>query len=132
MITHTISVVELLWTIIALIGLYLCGRLLILSLSDVQWLKENELNGLRQHAAISSVFIYLTMSMTQFSFMLIGIIAMILPSPNNHVQPFTYVITGVFISMSVFKSIMALLINHRRDELRLMLMKERDGNVLPT
>lgn len=131
--THTISLVEILWTVISAMGLWFCGRLFLRAMGDVRWLKENELNGLRQHAATSSVFIYVTMSATQFGYVLIGVIAMILPSPNNHVQPLTYVITAVFITMSVIKTTMAYIINERREALRHMILKEREHeDVLPT
>lgn len=125
MITHTISVVEVLWTSVCAFGLFYAVQLLLRAMNDVRWLIVHDMNGLRRHAAISSVLIYMGMTMTQLGYVIIGIIAMILPSPNNKVQPLTYVITAVFITMSVFKTLISFALNRRRDEL-VKMVKERE------
>lgn len=117
MITHTISIPELLWTVWCAIGLVFLVVLLFKSLTDWIWVITNRINGIREYAAINSVIVFSSMALTQFVFVLIGIIAMLEPSPNQKVQTLSYVIGSLFSLASASKTIFAIILVIRKKRL---------------
>lgn len=117
MITHTVSVVELLWTTFCLVGLVFNARQLRRAVVDVSDLRRLRINSIREYAAITTVLMFLTWTITQFMFVLVGAIAMTSVSPNNKVTPTSYVITVAFILISALFALAGYVIDIRRSKL---------------
>jgi len=116
--THTISVPELIWTLWCGAGLGYLIKLLVGAIKDWKWIIHNGANGIREYDAINSVLIFATMNITQLAFVIIGLIAMTQPPAiAGHVSSLTYVNAAVFVFASSVKTILAVIISTRKQNL---------------
>lgn len=100
--THTISLPELVWTCVSAFGLYFALRLYLRAVNDMRWLVRLGMNSDREQAARILIVTYGLIAFSQLSSTVIGLIAMALPTANvGEVNPFTYVIAAVFILKSL-------------------------------
>jgi len=117
-ITHTISIPELIWTLWCLVGLLYCLRLFWSSIQDWRYLTERGLDSIREYAAVNSVLIFATMTTTHLSFVVVGIVAMSIPPSTQHViAPIYYVMAGIFMFTSSVKTLLAIIITTRKNNL---------------
>lgn len=115
MITHTISLLELLWTIIALVGLGFITALFVRTCGDYIIAKHyNGSKQLRLYAAMTSVLIFTGGLLTQISYVAVGIVAMTQPSTHEHTTTANYITASIFIIASFISVIFAILIYRRR------------------
>lgn len=116
--THTISAPELIWTVWCSAGLLFLLKLLRDAVVDWRWVIKSGHNSVREYAAINSVLVYTTMTLTELVFVIAGIVAMMIPPPvQQTVSPLTYTLTGLFITASAGKTIMAVIISIRKETL---------------
>lgn len=114
LITHTVSVVEVIWTVICSLGLLYNTKLLYDAVEDHVNVKKNRINGIRSYAAMTTAIMFGSWTLIQFMFVMVGVISMLLPSPAGNVQPLTYILTVVFIFASAFMTVTAYTTNSRR------------------
>lgn len=128
-ITNTITVLELVWTIVAACGLVFMILLLHRSYEDREWLMDTKANGdkdLRQYVATTSFLIFIGGFVTQLTYTIVGIIAMTNPNLNNSSQPhlkqlFT---SALFIISSCLGTIFAGIIYTRRIRITKAVLKK--------
>jgi hypothetical protein len=121
LITHTVSVPELLWTLFCLIGLIYSTKLFRRAVGNLSFLKDGGINYSREYSATTTIWIFGGMMFSQFIYVVIGVAAMLLPSPNEVVHPFTFVVTIAFICSSAIMSVIAYVIEARKEQLIQML-----------
>lgn len=116
-ITHTITVLELVWTIVATVGLLFNTLLVWRAFGDRNWLIYYKANGdhdLRTYVALTSILIFAGGVSTQFSYFTIGCVALTQPSPGGHVHVPQIVSSIIFIAASIVGTVLAGLIYSRR------------------
>lgn len=116
-ITHTISVLEVVWTASALFGLLFTAMLLLRTLGDRRWLYETNANGdrdLRRTVAMTSVLIFAGGVCTQLSYLVVGLLAM--TQGNGHPNKTQIAVSVIFVGSSIIGAIMAGVIYVRRTE----------------
>lgn len=62
--------------------------------------KIRRINSIREYAAITTLTLFLALVMVQIMFVVVGLLAMTVPSPNGRVQPLSYIITAAFVIVS--------------------------------
>lgn len=136
--THTISLPELLWTVWCTAGLIFLLKLTRDAVRDWQWVIHSNHNGVREYAAINSVIVFCSMTLTQLVFVIIGLIAMMqVPAVQDQVSPLTYVIAGLFMLASASKTVFAIILVVRKENLvgkiedGTWVYKERNEDSLP-
>lgn len=113
--THTITILELVWTLSALFGLVFTVKLLVRSVGDYYWLLDSNANGereVRKNVGITSMIIFGGGVFTQFIYFIIGILAM--TQPNLHLTTVRVISSLFFICGSIVGSILAGVIYKRR------------------
>src|SRR4051812_6605240 len=96
-VTHTISVPEVVWTVVTGIGLYINFTLTRGVFKDLSDLREAKINHIREFAAVSSVLSESLKLFIQFCFFSVGVIAMFIPAQNRGTVPtFQWVLTMMF------------------------------------
>lgn len=118
-VTHTISALEIIWTVIAVIGVLFTSQLVYKSVQDYDWLLTENANGdreLRRYVGLTSIMIYAGGIVTQLGYLAIGIVAMT-QSNRGGEQPSKaqVAISIIFIACSGIGSILAGIIYKRRD-----------------
>jgi prolipoprotein diacylglyceryltransferase len=116
-ITHTITVLELVWTIVAVCGLIFNGLLMLRALQDHDWLIHSSVNGdhdLRTYVALTSIFIFSGGFLTQLGYVVVGVIAMNFPSSGVHPHTPQIVTACIFIAGSLIGTTLAAIIYIRR------------------
>lgn len=118
-ITHTITLLELIWTVNALIGFFFMLRLLWRAIQDREWLIESKsINGdrrLRKYVSVTSILIYLGGAVTQFSYSAIGFVAMTQANLHAQVTAAQILTSAIFIGSSIVGSVLAYHIFKRRE-----------------
>jgi len=129
-ITSTISLPEILWTVICFIGLIYTFKLFIKAVGSLKFLKLGGINHARSYSAITTIWVFGSMTFSQFIYVLIGVFAMAQPSPGDIVHPLTYAIFTAFICSSAIMAMIAYIIEARKEQLIKMLLEieERNGN----
>lgn len=125
--THTISWVELAWTLFTALGCVFAGKLLFRATEDLYYIRGREINGYREFAAVTTIRLFIFLTLIQFIYTVIGIAAMTQPPPYNpgqHPPTLNVVIGSVFVVTSFFFDIMAYITNVRKRRLVGMLQKE--------
>lgn len=113
-ITHTVSLVEVIWTLVSLFGLYFNMHVLIRAAGDFLSVKVRRINSIREYAATTTLQLFITLVIVQLMFVVDGILAMTVPSPNNRVQPLSYVITASFVIVSFVLALLGFMQDRRR------------------
>lgn len=114
MVTHTISVTELVWTLFCLVGFFYNLRILRRALGDLFDLKKRKINSIREYAARLTVFVYGMLTFVQFVFSLMGLLAMLIPptSGTTAVNSLQLLLTLGFLTVSAVMALGAF-INER-------------------
>jgi hypothetical protein len=116
--THTISLVEVIWTLVSVIGCFYVTKLFSKALGDWVTLKLNRINSIREFAARVVVLTYALLTIVEFGFVLAGVFAMASPSPMvGRVSPVSYALTGDFLTLDVLLTGGAYIIEHWRQQL---------------
>jgi hypothetical protein len=113
--THTITLMEAIWTPFCLFGLLMASRLLSRAAGDLVVLRVSKINSIREYAAMTTLYLFATVCVIEFVFTLIGFVAMSLP--NARVTTGGYVIGSLFICVTFALSIMLFLVERRRQVL---------------
>lgn len=101
-ITNTISLPELIWTVVAIFGAYYVSKGLRRSTGNLRYLRVMGWNSTREDAARISVLIFSTFMFVELMNVTAGIIVMTIPSASpKSVHPFTYVVATVFIIKAI-------------------------------
>ena len=122
-ITSTISLPEILWTVFCFIGLLYSLRLFIRAVGSLKFLKLGGFNHTRSYSAITTIWVFASMTFSQFIYVLIGVFALAQPSPGNIIRPTTYAIFIAFVCSSAIMTIIAYIIEARKDQLIKMLLE---------
>lgn len=112
--THTISLVELIWTFGCLPGLFFNTRVFRRAVGDLATLRVRRINSIREFSAITSMTLFGYLALVQYMFVFIGLIAMLAPNPHDRTSTTGYAITVTFLLVSVMSSGIAFLIDKRR------------------
>lgn len=64
--------------------------------------------------------------MIQMVFIIVGTVALMLPSPENNIQPLTWVITALFVFSSFIFSLGAYVLNARKERLFKMIRDQKE------
>jgi len=123
--THTISVVEVVWTIFCGLGLYFNVSLFWRASIDLAALRLNKINHIREHAAVTHVLSFAGMSFVQFVMLLIGLMAMTIP--DNPVSKFRYAVATIFIIVSFVLALLGWVQESRRRHLLRMIADDVEG-----
>ena len=92
----TVSVLEIVWTTLAVIGIIVCGRGWGIQGRNKNKLKKSKLNGVRMIAATESVRQERMATLQQVAFLIVGIVAMYNPPNTASANPaWTSIIIGV-------------------------------------
>jgi len=113
-VTHTISVVEIIWTVVSGIGLYFNLHVFWRAAGDFLTVKIRKINSIREYAAVTTLQLFTALVIIQLMFVVDGGLAMTVPSPNNKVQPLTYIITASFILVSALMALVGFMQDRRR------------------
>lgn len=104
--THTISILEVLWTIPCLIALFYFQSLFRRAMNDMRWLRNEHINGNRRDAARIPIVVFGMLTTIWTLFTMLGVFAMIIPPANRaSTSPLAYVTAFAFISASVSAAI---------------------------
>lgn len=112
--THTISIVELIWTFGCLPGLYYNGRIFRRAVGDLVVLRVRRINSIREYSATTSLILFGYLTLIQAMFVTIGVIALTAPNPSSRVPATGYAITASFLILSVLSSGIAFAVDRRR------------------
>lgn len=108
MITHTISLTELIWTFFSFIAFVYNFRITRRSLQDLDYVRVRKINSIREYSARLTVVTYTSWTVVQGVFVLMGAIAMtIAPTTNRAVTPFQIVLTSGFLAVSILLAVIA-------------------------
>lgn len=128
MITHTISILELSWTLIALVGLGFQIALFHRVMDD--YIIADHYDGkrlFRRYAAKTSVFIFLGGLLQQVAFVIVGMVAMTQPAIHQRITTANYISGFTFIFSSLLSVGFAAIIYHRRMKIVTMLELEENS-----
>lgn len=116
MITHTISLPELVWTITTAFGTIFCARITNRAIIDLISLRIRRINSIREYAAITTLWCFVTWTLVEFSFCMAGVNAMTVPNPDSKIHPPAqqYITLGIFEFMSFLLAWAAFTIDRRR------------------
>lgn len=103
-------------------------RLLQRAVGDLVFLWKQGVNNYREYSAITTVWIFGVLSTNQFIYTIIGVVLMFIPSPNDKVQPATYLIAGSFLASSFIFDIVAFIVEARKQHLLEMILREEEKN----
>jgi hypothetical protein len=117
LITHTITLTELIWTALCAPGLGLTTRLFFKAGGDLVELKLRRINSIREFAAVTTMILYGCLTLVQFMFVVIGVFLMFIPNNAHPYSPGQYVVATAFITVSAIFDITLLVLEARRQEL---------------
>lgn len=117
LVTHTISIVELLWTLFTFVGLIFNAKQLRSAVGDFIELRRRRINSIREYAATTTVYMFTTWTLVQGMMVGVGVLAMTVPSPGARVQPTSYAISAAFIGVSAMLGIGGYVMDKRRSAL---------------
>lgn len=112
--THTISLLEVIWTPFCFVGFVISARLLWRSGTDLVVLRVKRINSIREYAAMTTVYLFSALTIVQFLFMLIGGILMMRPETNEHPTGGVFIVGSLFIMTSMIFDVLLLLVERRR------------------
>lgn len=112
--THTISLVEIIWTFICTLGLFFNFRVLMRASGDLQFVKTQKINSIREYAALTTMSMFVALVVVQLVFVIDGCLAMTLPSPGGKPQPLSYIITASFVLCSCILALLGFIQDTRR------------------
>lgn len=129
-VTDTISVPELIWTLVTGIGLCFNLSLFREAGRDLVALRKAKINSLREYAAISNVISEALRTFVQAVFFSLGVYAMTYPNVVNGYHPpiprFAWILTGLFIGTSVVMAGASILDRVRRRRLLQLIFEYED------
>lgn len=115
MVTHTISIVELIWTTFTFVGLIFNTRQLLRAVGDFVELRRRRINSIREYAATTTVFMFTTWVLVQLMMVMVGTLAMTQPSASPaHISPTSYGITTGFVLISAILGLGGYIMDKRR------------------
>lgn len=119
MITDTISILELVWTLSCGGGAYFALRLVRRSVRNIRNLRARKINSVRQFAAHITLYTYLLIAFVQVAFVFAGIAAMMLApaNPSKPVSGLAVIVTVTFMLTSFVLSIGSYVIESKRRKL---------------
>lgn len=126
MISHTVSGLELAWTLVALAGFIFIALLLARSLVDYEFVLNARVNGLRRYSAVTTIFIFLGGTITQLSYIGVGIVAMTQSGNGHHLSVASYIIAIILMASSIISTVFGLMIYYRRIHLIDMIMEHKE------
>ena len=113
-ITHTITIIELIWTVCGLLGLWFNGRVFRRAAGDYIELRRRRINFIREYAAITTMIAFGTWTVGQLMFALVGAVAMAQPNVSSSLTPTQAAITVCFILVAVLFALSAYIVDVRR------------------
>lgn len=126
--TDTISLPEVIWTVVTFIGVVFNTYLLKWAVEDVKALRRAGINSLREYAAISNMISEALRFFIQVVFFLVGVISMSIPPANRASVPtFQWVVTVAFVCVAVLLALASYLDKQRREHLIEMIRKLEEG-----
>lgn len=117
LITHTISLTELVWTVVCLVALWYFLKLFRRAMTDLRWVQSEGLNGARRDAARIPIVIFGMLLGVEVGYVILGLVALTLPplSPGQQrPSTFGYVASVVFILSTVSLTIGAYWVENLR------------------
>lgn len=121
--THTVSWIELAWTLFTVLGCIFTSRMLYRATEDLLYLRVQKVNGFREFSATTTIWVFTTLTLIQFIYVIIGGVAMTIPT-NDHVSSGSVAVGGILVVTSFFFDIMAYIINARKGRLVEMLKED--------
>jgi hypothetical protein len=117
--THTISLVEVIWTLLSAIGCFYITKVFFRAVGDWVNLKLNRINSIREFSARVVVLTYGLYAFVELGFIVAGIIAMTqpVPMPYNAVSPFGLALTAIFLIIDFSLTACAFFIERWRQHL---------------
>lgn len=126
-ISHTITVPELLWTVFTGIGLGFNISLFLEANQDLRTLRRANINSIREYASISNIISEGLRTFTQFTFFILGIVAMLVPNDHTRIPTFQWVLTITFILLATILAGSSALDRIRRKRLMDLIQKYEGG-----
>lgn len=117
-ITGTITILELVWTFISLLGVIFHGRLNLEVLSEIVAIRyDKSLNGIRQYGASITMVAYGTFLAMSSVFLLLGLISMTVPTTKGGVSVGTWIISFLLIAANLGMAVTGFKVEKMRSEL---------------
>lgn len=119
MVTHTVSIPEIVWSFIAFLGVLFNGRITWRALQDLLSLRARRINHIREYAAITTVVLFLDATIVQVGFLAVGVVQMTTPGThvNGGIPPQQYVTAGIIVAMELLLAAGAAIVERRRVKL---------------
>ena len=114
--TGTVSVIEVIWTLFCVIGLIYSLKLMGRSATDLFAIRIKKINSIREYAAITTVILFVTLTLVQFLFVLIGVVAMLAEQSTSGSRT-GYVVAALFIFVSFMLDVSLYTVEKRRSAL---------------
>jgi hypothetical protein len=115
--TRTVSLLEVFWTLTCSIGLFYDIKLFSRASGDLAALKRFGINSLREYAASTSKYLYGSLTAVQGVFVLVGLLAMMVPPAAGTDKPpavISWILTIGFIAASVLLAVASRVNEQRR------------------
>lgn len=119
--THNISVIEVVWTAGCAPGLYYNTRIARRAAGDLATLRIKKINSIREFSAVTSLALFAYLALSQFMFVLIGVLSMLAPNAKSGQSGAQFAVAGVFLLVSVTSSGIGFIVDKRRRALRRMI-----------
>jgi hypothetical protein len=125
--THTVSLIEVIWSAVCLIALYFNLRLLRRAVTLVYYLRVERINGIRAYAAVTTSLLFAWFAFIPCTNLLIGINAMLQESPGGRVTTTTYVVATMFMAEAFFSMMFGWIIYVRYANLTKRIREDEDA-----
>lgn len=90
------------------------------------FLWKQGVNNYREYSAVTTIWIFGVLATNQFIYTVVGIVLMFIPSPNDIVQPATYMLAGTFLASSFIFDVVAYIVEARKQHLLEMILREEE------
>lgn len=127
------SLIEIIWTVVCLIGAGFCGALLWSAGGDVRWLRRENINGERRLLALDAVLVEAIFTVALTLFVVIGVWVMTVPprTDDGSTSRLSIVTGAIFVAVAVLMSASAWLRHRWRDEyIRRRQRRNRDATAV--
>lgn len=120
--THTISLIEIVWTLGCSPGLYYGIKIFRRATGDLFTLRRKKINSIREFSAMTTLILFGYLALMQFMFVLVGFLTMLAPQSNTNGAASTkFMVTGIFLLLSFLSSAIDYVVDKRRRSLRDMI-----------
>lgn len=126
MIASTVSITEAVWTLASIPGFWYAMRLLRRALGDLNSLRVNRINSIREYSAMVTVYTYFLFTFVEFGFIVAGCAAMLAKpaNPDHSITAVQLIVTVTFLMINFVLGFGCMVIERRRNAIIEMVSKD--------